>query len=62
MPRLGVVLYALMLWMFAVVGAIGVAFVLNLSSSDAALLVAAVAFIAIFGAFIPALRLGNRKS
>ncbi len=61
MSRFVVVLYALMLWVFAVLGAVGAAYVLKLSTDDAALLVAAVAFIAIFGAFIPALRL-RRKS
>lgn len=61
MSRLAVVLNALMLWVFAVLGAIGVAFVLKLSPDDAALLVGAVAFIAIFGAFIPALRLGRKS-
>jgi hypothetical protein len=61
MPRLEIVLYALVLWLFAVLGAIGVAFVLELSASDAALLIAAVAFIAVFGAFLPALRLGRKS-
>ncbi len=65
MSRLVVVLNALALWMFAVLGAIGVAYVLNLTTNDAVLLVVAVAIIAVFGAFIPALRLGigsHRKS
>ena len=65
MSRLVVVLNALALWVFAVLGTIGVAYVLKLSSGDATLLVAAVAIIAVFGAFIPALRLGigsRRKS
>ncbi len=61
MSRLVVVWYALMLWMVAVLGAVGVAYVLKLSTGDAALLVAAVAVIAIFGAFIPALRLGRES-
>lgn len=61
MPRLGVVLYALMLWTFAVVGAVGVAYVLGLSGEHAALLVGVVALIAVFGAFIPALRLGRKS-
>ncbi len=61
MPRLEIVLYALVLWLFAVLGAIGVAFALKLSANDAALLIAAVAFIAIFGAFLPALRLGRKS-
>jgi hypothetical protein len=61
MSQFAVVLYALMLWMVAVLGAIGAAYVLKLSTGDAALLVAAVAFIAIFGAFIPALRLGRKS-
>ncbi|MDE3088620.1 MAG: hypothetical protein KGJ80_04460 [Chloroflexota bacterium] len=61
MPRFAVVLYALMLWIFAVLGAVGVAYVLKLPPSDATLLIAAVAVIAIFGAFIPALRLGRKS-
>jgi hypothetical protein len=61
MLRLEIVLRALMLWLFAVLGAIGAAFALKLSADDAALLVAAVALIAIFGAFLPALRLGRKS-
>ena len=61
MPRLGIVLRALMLWLFAVLGAVGVAFALKLSAGDAALFVAAAACIAIFGAFLPALRLGRKS-
>ncbi len=61
MPRIAVVLYALMLWMVAVLGAVGVAYVLKLSTGDAALLVTVVAVIAIFGAFLPALRLGRKS-
>jgi hypothetical protein len=61
MSRFAVVLYALMLWMIAVLGAVGAAYVLKLSTGDAALLVIVVAAIAIFGAFIPALRLGRKS-
>ena len=53
------VLNAFVLWLFAVVGAIGVAYWLRLSSQDALLLIITVALVAIVGAFIPALRLAQ---
>ena len=55
------ILNAFALWLFAVLGAIGVAYVLRLSAEDTARLVVAVALIAIFGAFLPALRLGRKS-
>ncbi len=61
MPRLGILLGAFAVWLLAVVGALGVADMLKLSTGDAAMLVVAVALLAIFGAFIPALRLGRKS-
>ena len=55
------ILYAFALWLFAVLGAVGIAFWLSLSAQHALVLVATVAAIAIFGAFIPALRLGRKS-
>jgi len=55
------VLNAFVLWLFAVVGAISVAYWLRLSSQDALLLIITVALVAIVGAFIPALRLGRKS-
>jgi hypothetical protein len=46
------------LWAMAVLGAIGVAYWLGLSSRDTILLVIAVAVVAIFGTFMPAVQLG----
>ncbi len=48
-------------WAFAVLGAIGIARWLQLSSQDTILLVIAVAVIAVLGAFIPVLRLGHKS-
>ncbi len=50
------------LWAMAVLGAIGVAHWLEMSSQDAILLVVAVALIAIIGSFIPAVQLGMDRS
>ncbi len=49
------------LWAMAVLGAIGVAWWLVFSSRDTMLLVLAVAVIAIFGAFVPAVQLGRTR-
>jgi amino acid transporter len=56
-PLLG----AALTWAFAVLGAIGVANWLQLSARDTILAVIAVAVIAVFGAFIPILRLGRKS-
>jgi len=51
------------LWLCAVIGAIGLAVWLNLSTNDALWLIVSVAVIAFFGALVPVVRLGkNRKS
>ncbi len=44
-------------WLLAMVGAIGVAFWLNLSPRDAFVLIGVVAIVAFFGAFLPVWRL-----
>ncbi len=49
------------LWAMAVLGAIGVARWLALGARDTTLLVLAVAFIAIFGTFMPAVQLGMAR-
>ena len=61
MPRVGILVGAFAVWLLAVIGAIGIAFVLKLSTGDAVLLVGAVASFAIFGALIPTLRLGRKS-
>jgi len=54
---------ALGVWLLAIVGAVGVAFWLNLSPRDAFALMGVVAIVAFFGAFLPVARLHqNRKS
>jgi len=44
-------------WLLAMVGAVGVAFWLNLSPRDAFALMGVVAIVAFFGAFLPVWRL-----
>jgi len=51
MSRLAVALNALMLWAFAVIGAVGVAVWLKLATQDAVILAGAVAVVAFFGDF-----------
>lgn len=47
---------ALLLWLLAVIGAIGLAVWLRLPAYETRLLVLAIAFIAFFGAFLPMMR------
>ena len=59
MPRRTFVWLAIVVWAFAVAGAVGVADWLKLSSQDAIALIAIVGGVAFFGAFIPVARLGK---
>lgn len=59
MPRQTFVWLAVVVWVFAVAGAVGVADWLKLSSQDAIGLIAIVGVVAFFGAFMPVARLGK---
>ncbi|MCX7838856.1 MAG: hypothetical protein N2559_05305 [Anaerolineae bacterium] len=54
--RITRIISALLLWLLAIIGAIGLAVWLRLSPYETRLLVLAVAFIAFFGAFLPIVR------
>ncbi len=56
--RIAIYTGASALWSMAVLGAIAVAHWLELTTRDTVLLVLAVAVVAIFGTFIPAIQLG----
>jgi hypothetical protein len=54
--KLARLISALLLWLLAVIGAIGVAVWLRLPPYETRLLVLAIAFIAFFGVFLPVVR------
>ena len=54
--RITSIIAALLLWLLAVIGAIGVAVWLRLPPYETRLLVLAIAFIAFFGVFLPVAR------
>lgn len=61
--RLAKMLGALCVWLFALLGAVGVAEWLDLGARDAWLLIGAVGVLAFFGAFLPVARLAfHRKT
>ncbi len=59
--ELAIWIYALGAFALAIVGALGVAWLLALGIRDTLIFVGAVALTALFGTFIPILRLGYRR-